>query len=407
METDPSGPAPEISHAIEYQEFASRRSNPDLRGKGTLVIRGTGPAATFTFSGEQRRMFSLRRDLALVFRADQISNVTTAGRGVEFIAGTPAKPFVFFCASAEAATAVARLLPDTKDAEFFAAQDFGAKLSRLPGASSPWTSVTGLIIAANVAVFLAMGFLGAGWIEVADMMPYVRYGANNGGATTDGEWWRLLTSMFLHYGIIHLLLNLWALFQAGQLLEKLIGRALYALVYFGSGLTGSLVTLLWHGDKMWSAGASGAVFGVYGALLGYMLREKHALPKSVYQPGLKSALTFAGYNLFYGMVHPKIDNAAHLGGLLGGLVLGWLVAVPVDPEPRLRLIPQRLRLGAAVLVAAIAAGVIAAPRYDYRLGDELDWGRAVRDPVAREPEIIRRQEAAFKTYRAGPDEPNA
>jgi rhomboid protease GluP len=198
---------------------------------------------------------------------------------------------------------------------------------------------------------------------------------------------------------------MWALFQAGQLLEKLLGRSLFVLVYFGSGLTGSLVTLLWHGDKMWSAGASGAVFGVYGALIGYMLREKHALPKSVYQPGLKSALTFAGYNLFYGMVHPRIDNAAHLGGLLGGLALGWLVAVPVDLPSRLRLIPQRLRLGAALLAVAIVAGVVAAPRYPYRLSEELAWSAAVKAPVARETDILRHQESALNTFQAGKPNP--
>jgi len=404
-------PAPrEITFAITYEQFAGRVANAELRGQGRLEVRGTGTEATFTFSGDQRRAFSFRREIQFIFRTDEITNVTVTGKSIEFHHTThevsrPTKSFVFFGASAAEALDIVRLMPTSTDEEYSAALDFAARLNRLPGASSPWTSVTGLLIEANALAFVVMGLLGAGWVQVTDLAPYMKYGANNGGATTDGEWWRLFTSMFLHYGIIHLALNMWALFQAGQILEKLLGRSLFLLVYLGAGLTGSLTTLLWHGDKIWSAGASGAVFGIFGGLLGYMLREKHALPKSVYQPGLKSALSFAAYNLIFGLVIPRIDNAAHIGGLLGGLVLGWLVAVPVDLPTRLRLIPQRIRLGAAVLTFAIIAGVIVAPRYPYRLSEEFAWSAAIKAPAAQEPEVLKRQESALKTYALGKPNP--
>ena len=405
---DPSpSPAPqEITIAIAYEQFAGRVANSQLRGKGRLVVRGSGAEATFSFFGDRRRAFSFRREIQCAFRADEITNVTVTGKSIEFIHTThevsrPTKSFLFFCATAAEALDIARLMPATKDEDHFAAEDFAARLNLLPGASSPWTSVTGLLIAANVLTFVVMGLLGAGWVEVTDLTLYMKYGANNGGATTDGEWWRLFTSMFLHYGVVHLALNMWALFQAGMILEKLQGRSLYLLVYLGAGLTGSLTTLLWHGDKMWSAGASGAVFGVFGGLLGYMLRQKHALPKSVYQPGLKSALSFAAYNLIFGLVIPRIDNAAHIGGLLGGLVLGWLVAVPVDLPTRLRLIPQRLKLGAGVLLLMVITGVFVAPRYPYRISEEWAWSAAIKTPAAQEPDVLKRQESALKTYVPG------
>ena len=293
-----------------------------------------------------------------------------------------------------------RPAPD-EDRDATASQDFIRRLNEISGAGGPWSSITNLIIAANVAVFVVMGFLGAGWFETESMLPYIRYGANNGAATTDGEWWRLVTSMFMHYGVIHLALNMWALFQVGHLVEKLLGRWPYTVMYFGSGIVGGLVTLLWHGDQKWSAGASGAVFGVYGALLGYILREKHTVPPKIYQPLAKSTLTFAGYNLFYGFVHPRIDNSAHIGGLIGGLTLGWLLALPVDREIRVRLGPSRLRLGIAVLVAAIGIGVVSAPRFDYSVRERLAWDQTNHDRMAQWSQMFRKQEAALKDYEAG------
>ncbi len=267
-------------------------------------------------------------------------------------------------------------------------------------------SATRVLIAANVGVYVFMAaFLGSGWFETKDMTPYILYGANNAAATGDGQWWRLLTSMFMHYGILHLVLNMWALYQAGEVLERLQGRALYVLTYLASGLAGGLVSGIWHGDKIWSAGASGAIFGVYGALLGYMLREHHAFPKAVFAPMMRSTLTFAAYNLVFGQVRSGIDNGAHVGGLVSGVILGWLTAPPSEASQRALLYPRRLAAGLAAAGAMIAAGVLAFPRYDYSVADETALADAIHDPATRETALMASLSPALADWEAGRAKP--
>ena len=389
MTFDPPLPALEVSVAIEYEVFGSREYNRDFKGRGTLTIRPGGQS--FTFTGRPRKLFA-RAPTTITLGATEIFNVTVAGRMIRFDERSqdPRRDraaFVFFCRDDEAAMAVDVLLPRNTSAEFHATRDFVAQLYSQTGSSSPWASPTNLIIGANVAVFLVMGLLGAGWITAASMRPYILYGANNGAATTDGEWWRLLTSMFMHYGLLHLFFNMWALLQAGHFLERLQGRLIFALTYLGSGLAGGFASILWHGDKSWSAGASGAVFGVYAAILGHMLRLKETLPPGVYQSMMKSSLTFAGYNLLFGLANPGIDNAAHGGGALGGLAFGWLLAVPLDSGARTRLTPKKLQLGVVAIAMLAAGGIAFTPRFDYRVKDELAWGELNEPFVSREADL--------------------
>ncbi len=365
---DVPSPAPDLTFAVEYAEFGGQSFPADRRGRGKLIISEPGPAATFVFSGPPPPSLSLGQTLEFTFSFASIRLVEVRGNLLSFTGVTHGgladpQPFSFYCVQAADTAIVARWLPAPPGQLGAGADDFETQLDRLPAAGSIWTSVTGLVMIANGLAFVAMGFAGAGWFQVADMQPYVRFGANQATVTTDGQWWRLVSSMFLHYGILHLLLNMWALFQAGQLVEKLTGRALYLIVYFGSGMIGSLTTVIWHGKAgAWSAGASGAVFGIYGALIGFMLRQRQAVPEQVRRPILKGALAFAAYNLVFGFLMPGVDNAAHLGGLIGGLSLGTLVALPLDPATRHRLATGRLLRASLVLIAAIAAGVWAALR---------------------------------------------
>lgn len=361
-----SNPSAEHSFDVDFNRSGAESHNRDLSGKGRLVVREAEPR--FVFRGKTRKNFSIGATaIEVALRSDEIANVLVEGATVQFAtthgkSGASKKPFTFACASADYAAAIAALLPPTKDAEFVAGENFIERIRQLPGGGRGLGSITNLLLIANGAVFIVMGFLGAGWIEVASMEPYIRHGANNAAATTDGEWWRLVTCMFMHYGLVHLLLNAWALFQSGHLVERLFGRGLYTLVYFGSGLAGSVATLLWNGGK-WSAGASGAVFGVFGALLGYLLREQRGIPKGIFQPMLKSTLAFAGYNLVFGAIHPNIDNAAHLGGLIGGAMLGWICALPPDATVRARLGARRAWIAVAFAAAVVGIAFIFAPRF--------------------------------------------
>jgi membrane associated rhomboid family serine protease len=270
------------------------------------------------------------------------------------------------------------------NAEAADARDFAYKLHALDPHPNPWTSVTNIIIALNIAAYCVMGSLGAGWFQVESMTPYFLY-ANNGAATTDGEWWRLLTSMFMHYGLLHLALNMWALHQAGHFVERLLGRAAFALMYLASGLAGGFASIFWHGDHSWSAGASGAVFGVYGALFGYMLRERRGLPKSVVQSLTRSTVMFAGYNIVFGLARSGIDNSAHIGGVLGGIVFGWLLALPLDAGVRARVYTHSLVIGTVALGLLVGLGVAFSPRFDYRVADQLAWESALKEFVDHDP----------------------
>jgi len=289
------------------------------------------------------------------------------------------------------------------DAETRHAQEFAAQFHRLPVAAHLWTSATHQLVALNAGMFVVMAaFFNAGWLSPESMRPYNLFAGNNGAATTDGEWWRLLTSMFAHYGLMHLLLNMWALLNVGPFLERLLGRTLFWLIYLAGGVEGGLLSIAWNRDRVWSAGASGAVFGLYGAVLGWLLREKHGLPRKLYRPMLISSLLFAALNIFFGLSRPGIDNACHLGGFTTGFILAWLTALPVDPAVRACRAGPRLALAAALVALVTALGVAFTPRFEYSVREELAWSDANRGWPDREQALIKRNNQDLLRYqRAG------
>ncbi|MBI3521265.1 MAG: rhomboid family intramembrane serine protease [Bacteroidetes bacterium] len=130
---------------------------------------------------------------------------------------------------------------------------------------------------------------------------------------------RLITNCFLHIGIIHLLMNMYALLYIGVLLEPLLGRTRFLSAYLLTGITASMASLWWH-DLTISAGASGAIFGMYGVFLAML--TTNLIEKTARKALLTSIAVFVGYNLLFGL-QGGIDNAAHIGGLLGGLLIGY------------------------------------------------------------------------------------
>ena len=194
--------------------------------------------------------------------------------------------------------------------------------------------VTSAIIGINVLVFVAMTLSG-----VSPGMPQpaklVTWGADFGPLTLTTQPWRILTSNYLHIGIIHIALNMWCLWNLGILAERIFDRWTYFLTYTVCGLSGSLVSLWWHPTGV-GAGASGAIFGMAGALISALYLGHLPVPPRALKSTLKSLGSFAGYNLFFGAVVPGIDNSAHLGGLISGLALGAVLARHLTSPPHER-----------------------------------------------------------------------
>lgn len=320
-------------------------------GKGSLTIGTAG----IQLQGWRHRFLWLPARQRVELTSAQIRNVAVTGRIVRFEAdgGTGKPEFVRFAAKDSAAAgAIAEALPTTCTAEFArvkAEQEAFAKALQELGTR---TWVTWALVAANVLVYLAAASQGAGWFT-AQPVTLIQWGTNYGLATLSGEWWRLFSSMFLHFGLMHIALNMWALIALGPRIERLFGSGCYLLLYLFAGLSGSLASLWWH-PWVNSAGASGAIFGLIGGWLAFVLNPATRLPTSITGSQRASAIAFILYNLMYGAGHQGVDNACHIGGLVGGMLMGWLLAQPLNPEAR-REQPQRLALGGALGALALIA----------------------------------------------------
>lgn len=206
-----------------------------------------------------------------------------------------------------------------------ATMDGGLVGYRIPMAQPRWTYV---LLGVNVVVFLVMTVFGAryglGINGSQDTRVLVIFGAMQNQLIAQGEYYRLLTSMFLHIGLIHLAFNSYALYILGQDVERLYGSARFLLIYFLSGLGGSLASFV-LGNAGVSAGASGAIFGLVGTEIVYFYLHRSTFGQRG-QAQLRSLLMLAGINLFLGFTIPGINNLAHMGGLVFGALLGWILA---------------------------------------------------------------------------------
>lgn len=189
--------------------------------------------------------------------------------------------------------------------------------------------ITPLLIDLNILMFILMVFSGLGFMSFSSEA-LISWGANFKPLTTDGEWWRLVTSTFLHGGIMHLFANMYGLLFVGIFLEPRIGKVKFAVIYIITGILASVSSLWWH-DSTVSVGASGAIFGLYGLFLALMLTKVY--PKEFNRALLFGTLIFVGFNLVMGLAG-GIDNAAHIGGLVSGFVIGLFISpqLKVDSE---------------------------------------------------------------------------
>lgn len=238
-----------------------------------------------------------------------------------------------------------------------------AEFARLLFQLTPRVFVTPALIGLNVLVFVAMVISGVSLTSpaIADL---IRWGADFGPKTLTGEWWRLLTSTFIHIGIIHLLFNMWALNAAGPLVERMVGNVGFLLMYLTAGLCGSVVSLFWN-PMIVSAGASGAIFGIFGCLLGLVGRGKGSIPTEILTQLRSSGLSFLFINLVLGVMVPNINMAAHLGGLAGGFLCGLVLSQKYTTALRAGR-PLRNLLVALLGIALVTGGSFGA--YHWQIG---------------------------------------
>jgi membrane associated rhomboid family serine protease/Tfp pilus assembly protein PilF len=248
------------------------------------------------------------------------------------------------------------------------ADDARQPVMRTPWArrSEPAIGLTQIIFGINAAVFLGMALAGSTIMEFSTAES-IRWGANAGALTFSGEWWRLLTNIFVHGGIIHIAFNMWCLWNLGQLCESLYGRWTYAGVYLVCGVGASLASAAWNPYRA-SVGASGAIFGLAGALIAAFKLGEFSVPRAALSGTLRSLGAFVVYNLVFGFALPGIDNTAHIGGLITGLIVGALIAVVAPYQDR----PLR-RIAVFLVMVLVLAGVAVGAAH-YR-GFPLRFGR--------------------------------
>lgn len=261
----------------------------------------------------------------------------------------------------------------------------------------PRVIVIPVILLMNVLVFLYLLFQGAA-ISGGNLSVYIDYGANLGALTKTGQWWRLFSAMFIHYGILHLAFNMWVLWDAGRLTERLYGHFNFAWIYLFSGLFASLTSLYWNMDEVASMGASGAVFGVFGALIGYLLREKRTMPGVLQKQLLRSALIFTAVTLFLGFTIPAIDNAAHLGGLISGLIMGVLLAKPLTHRRPL-VVPAVTAHAGSIALLVLAIILAPAAYYDYHAQKQAE--NIIRGFIDEERELVKEWKSVVDQLQSG------
>jgi rhomboid protease GluP len=246
----------------------------------------------------------------------------------------------------------------------------------------PGIPVTQLLIAINLIVFIAMVGGGADIWHSSNGVQ-LDWGANFGPAVQDGEWWRLGSALFLHFGVIHLALNLLALWDSGQLVERMYGHARFMGIYFSSGLAGNLLSLVTNSGSAVSGGASGAIFGVYGALLIFLWRERANLDPHEFRWLFWGAAGFSVITIALGLSVTGIDNAAHIGGFMAGIMGGIVLAQA--GRVRVLSLPFRMLVGSIFVLSTVIL-IERIPEPTYRWSDEVlvrkEIGEFLRDDAS-------------------------
>jgi rhomboid protease GluP len=184
--------------------------------------------------------------------------------------------------------------------------------------------ITYTIIGINIIAYVFSALFSLNIVDM-NMQTLVNMGALYGPLTVlKGEWWRLFTAMFLHGGMTHILMNMFSLYLIGRAMEMYFDTKSYLLIYLFSGLLGGLASLYMHPNSV-GIGASGAIFGVFGALAGFFMAHRNKI-EAHSKAFMKDFTILLGINLVLGLSIPSIDVSAHIGGLLVGMAGGYVIS---------------------------------------------------------------------------------
>ncbi|MBE3560499.1 MAG: rhomboid family intramembrane serine protease [Ktedonobacteraceae bacterium] len=196
-------------------------------------------------------------------------------------------------------------------------------LSQYPGI------VTNILIIINIIVYLFTAIVGHNLLEISTDVIATYGGQNTLLIQQTGEYWRILTAMFLHFNLWHIALNMFSLYLIGRVVEVFYGRWRYLLIYLLSGIAGGIVTYFFQAPNTLSAGASGAIFGVFGAMGAFYIVNRRAL--GAYGRGMVSQWIFVlAINVALNLSLAGLSITDHLGGLIAGIILGFLLIARLE-----------------------------------------------------------------------------
>ena len=293
--------------------------------------------------------------------------------------------------------------------------------------------VTYGILAFNLAVYLVMAFAAGGNIVSnlvggVDAQTLLAFGAKTNELLQRGQWFRLVTPIFIHIGVLHIASNSYALWIIGPQVERLYGSARFMVIYLLTGMAGIagsyIGSTMRHQPNTPSAGASGAIFGLFGVLFVFGYKYRHELPPAIRRAFGSGVIPVIAINLFIGATVPFIDNSAHIGGLLAGGLLA--LALPyVAPGKEAFSAVGRVVIAACVLVvgysfaqayryghgqmfgarASIQSFLEAVNGADQAMADGIRAAQESPDSSQRKEAITELRQAAQKLDRArGPDD---
>jgi len=342
----------------------SKYRRSPLYSEGAIAVR----TDDVVLRGRQRTWLGVPVDAELSFAASAVRNAARDGALVCFDCrrfGPWWHRIEFRAETVAAAESLVSALPRSRTSGFGRRWEQLRELNQRMAAIGGFPWVTCTIVGLNVAVFAAMA-IATRRLGEFDPVQMLDWGANYGPLTISGPWWRLITALFLHGSLLHLLLNMWAFWNVGRLTERLYGNWCFAFLYFASGLLSSLASIAWDPTHS-TVGASGPIFGIFGAFLACLAHPRHYVPASIVRVYWLSTLAFVAFNLVNGFQHSGIDNAAHVGGLVSGFVLGLVLMRPLQPEVRAHFaLPQ-----STAALALTALGVLAALWQVRGIGSQL------------------------------------